>query len=116
MTENDSVKARALVLFIFVAVMWIVRGIDTFLPRGMSAAGMGVVPRTWDGLYGIPITPFVHASLDHLIANTIPFVILGALVLARGVIEFVFVFITTMLVSGLGTWLFGAGNAQHIGA
>ena len=113
---KESFKARAIVLAMFTAVMWLVRGIDSFLPHGFSSAGMGIVPRTWGGLHNIPIAPFIHGDFDQLLSNTIPFVVLGALILARGVIEFVFVFLVTTFVSGFGTWLFGEGNAQHIGA
>ena len=116
LSGNESIRARAIVLMIFVGLMWVVRGIDMFLPHGLSAAGVGVVPRTWDGLWNIPITPFIHEDFDHLLSNTIPLLILGALILARGVIEFVFVVFVTTFVSGFGTWLFGEGNAQHIGA
>ncbi len=107
-----------MLLAVFIGLMWIVRGIDSFLPQGMgmSAAGVGIVPRTLGGLYNIPITPFIHADFDHLLSNTIPLLVLGALVLARGVIEFVFVIFVTTFVSGFGTWLFGEGHAQHIGA
>ena len=45
----------------------------------------------------------------------VPLVILGALILLRGVPEFVFVTGVSMLVAGLGTWLFGV-RAVHIGA
>jgi membrane associated rhomboid family serine protease len=116
LSGNESIRARAIVLMIFVGLMWVVRGIDMFLPHGLSAAGVGVVPRTWDGLWNIPITPFIHEDFDHLLSNTIPLLILGALILARGVIEFVFVVFVSTFVSGFGTWLFGEGNAQHIGA
>jgi membrane associated rhomboid family serine protease len=116
LSGNESIRARAIVLMIFVGLMWVVRGIDMFLPHGLSAAGVGVVPRTWDGLWNIPITPFIHEDFDHLLSNTIPLLILGTLILARGVTEFVFVVFVTTFVSGFGTWLFGEGNAQHIGA
>src|SRR5207245_10402783 len=108
--------ARAIFLAMVRAVVSLVRGIDSFLPHGFSSAGMGIVPRTWGGLHNIPIAPFIHGDFDHLLSNTIPFVVLGALILARGVIEFVFVLFVTTFVSGFGTWLFGEGNAQHIGA
>src|ERR1700739_2996641 len=113
---NESIRARAIVLMVFVGLMWIVRGIDVFLPTGLSAAGAGIVPRTWDGLWNIPIAPFIHADFDHLLSNTIPLLILGALILARGVSEFLSVTSVTAFLSGFGTWLFGEGNAQHIGA
>jgi len=114
--DARNYKARVTILLVMVGVLWLVHAIDTFLPRGFSAAGHGIVPRTWDGLWSIPIAPLIHADWDHLIANTIPLVILGALVLLRGLHEFIFVTLLTVIVSGLGTWLFGAGDAQHIGA
>jgi membrane associated rhomboid family serine protease len=113
---NESLRARAVVLAVFAGLMWVVRGIDTLLPHGLSAAGVGIVPRTWDGLWNIPISPFIHEDLDHLLSNTIPLLVLGALILVRGLSEFMFVLFVTMFVSGFGTWLFGEGNAQHIGA
>jgi len=114
--RDHDLKVRVAALTSFVGTLWIVRALDSFLARGVSAAGFGIVPRTWDGLWAIPITPLIHASWEHLISNTIPLVILGSLVLLRGVAEFIFVTLFSILVSGLGTWLFGAGNAQHVGA
>ncbi len=115
--EHDkSVKLRAAVLIGAVALMWFIRAIDALLPRGFSAAGVGIVPRTFDGLYGIPVAPFIHESWEHLLANTVPLLILGAIVLFRGLIEFLFVVATSMIIGGAGTWLFGTGDAQHVGA
>lgn len=90
--------------------------LDLLIPGSGSVAGHGIVPRTLFGLEGIPVAPLIHGSFQHLIANTIPFLILGGLVLLRGVLEFLFVVLTCLVISGAGTWLFGAGNAQHIGA
>jgi membrane associated rhomboid family serine protease len=114
--RDRSVKLRALALFLFIGLMWFVRGIDAFLPAGFSSAGVGIVPRSSGGLEGIVITPFVHASWEHLIANTIPLAVLGALILLRGLAEFLFALITSAFISGAGTWLFGEGHAQHVGA
>lgn len=102
-------------LVVFVGLMWIVFAIDTILPGPGSAAGVGIVPRTEIGLEGIVTAPFIHGSLRHLVANTIPLLILGSLVLLRGVNEFGFVVLTSALVGGFGTWLFAAGG-RHIGA
>lgn len=113
---RDSVKVRAAALGTFAGVMWVVRLLDAIMPGAGSAAGHGIVPRTWYGLEGIPIAPFIHGNWGHLLANTVPLVILGGLVLLRGVSEFVFVVLTTMFVAGAGIWLFGASNTQHIGA
>jgi membrane associated rhomboid family serine protease len=113
---DRSVKLRVLALALFISLLWFVRAIDSLLPDGFSAAGAGIVPRTSGGLEGIVIAPFVHASWDHLIANSLPLAVLGALILLRGLTEFIFALITSVLISGLGTWVFGEGNAEHIGA
>ena len=109
-------KRRAATLGGMVAIMWIIHVVDFIVPGADSVIGYGIVPRTWPGLEGIAVAPFVHLDFSHLLANTIPLILLGALVLLRGVAEFLFVVFTSAAIAGLGTWLFGAGNTQHVGA
>src|SRR3954449_1284900 len=106
---------RALVLLLFVGSMWLVRAADTFRADGTSIAGVGVIPRSTAHPSGILTAPFIHANWPHLIANTVPLLVLGALVLIGGAGEFVFVTLICALVGGAGTWLFGE-SANHIGA
>ena len=94
-------------------MMWLIWAADLVWP---GTIGHGVVPRTLYGLAGILMAPFLHANLQHLFANTIPFAILGAIILLRGARAFVFVFLVSAVVAGIGTWLFGAPNTNHIGA
>ncbi len=112
---RDSWRMRAAVLLGFVALLWFVHGLNTMAGRRVFAVGHGVVPRTLYGLYGIPTAPLIHEDLDHLISNSIPLLILGALVMLRGVFEFCFVVFTSAMIGGLGTWLFGA-SGEHFGA
>jgi membrane associated rhomboid family serine protease len=114
--SRDSVQLRTTVLLVFVGLMWVVWFLDALTPGAGSAAGIGVVPRTQVGLGGIAVAPFIHGSLDHLVSNSIPLLVLGGLVLLRGVTEFGFVVLVSVLVSGIGMWLFGTGGSQHIGA
>jgi membrane associated rhomboid family serine protease len=111
--RRDGMQARAATLGTFVAILWIVRLLDAILP---GHAVYGIVPRTSIGLQGIVTAPFLHASWGHLLANTIPLVIFGSLVLLRGRAEFLFVVVASALVAGAGTWLFGRPNTHHIGA
>ena len=113
---RDSVRLRAGSLILFVGLMWFVWLLDAIAPGTGSAAGVGIVPRSWDGLDGIPVAPFIHASFEHLLSNSVPLLILGALILLRGVPEFVFVILVSALVAGVGTWLFASGDGQHVGA
>lgn len=95
--------------------MWIVRVADTFRADGTSIAGVGVIPRSAQHPLGILTAPFIHANWPHLIANTVPLLILGAIVLLGGIADFLFVTIVCAVVGGAGTWLFGE-SANHIGA
>jgi membrane associated rhomboid family serine protease len=96
-------------------VMWAVEILD-LLP-GVDLDSWGIRPRTARGLIGIPLAPFLHTGLSHLIANTIPFVVLGAVVaLTGGITRFLEVTAMIVVVSGLGTWLFGTGGTIHLGA
>jgi membrane associated rhomboid family serine protease len=96
--------------------MWLVWLLDAVTPGPGSAAGIGIVPRTTMGLRGIPAAPFIHAGFDHLLANSIPLVILGSLIVIGGTTDLLFVVLVSGLVGGLGTWLFGSGGGQHVGA
>jgi membrane associated rhomboid family serine protease len=113
---RDSITLRIAVLLVFVGLMWGVWLLDALTPGAGSAAGIGIVPRTWVGLNGVPVAPFIHGNLDHLVSNSVPLLVLGGLVLLRGVIEFGLVVFVSLLVSGIGIWLLGTGGAQHIGA
>lgn len=76
----------------------------------------GIIPRTVVGLRGILFAPFLHGSVSHLVANTIPFVLLGWLVMLKGARTFIGVTLASMLGSGLAAWLLGAPGSVHIGA
>ena len=113
---QDNLQIRATALGSVVGAMWLVYILDALIPGSGSVLGHGIIPRTAIGLKGILVAPLIHGSVQHLVANTIPFLILGGLVLLRGVGEFLVVVFTCGIVAGIGTWLFGAGDAQHIGA
>lgn len=109
-----EIKTQIVILGGFVGLMWLLELLDLLLGGRLNA--YGVIPRNMIGLRGILFMPFLHGGLGHLIANTIPFIILGWLIMLRGVGDFFVVTAVTMLVSGLGVWLFAAPNSIHIGA
>ncbi|MCT7961974.1 rhomboid family intramembrane serine protease [Laspinema sp. D1] len=109
-----TLKNQILILGGFVAIMWIVQILNLFLFRN-SLLIYGVLPRNPDTLRGILFMPFLHGGFPHLIANTVPFLTLGWFVMLREIRDFWVVTAVTMLVSGLGVWLFGSPG-WHIGA
>jgi len=113
-TVTRTLKSQALVLGGTLAVFWIVFVVN-WVVRG-ALLRFGVVPRTTVGLRGILFAPFLHASLDHIVANSIPFVVLGWMVMLRDERHFIPVTIAGMLGSAAAAWLLGARGSVHIGA
>lgn len=111
---SQTVKGQATVLGGALAVMW-VEFIASWLSGG-ALISLGIIPRTAIGLRGIMFAPFLHGSFHHLLANSIPFAILGWLVMVRDSRHFVPVTAFAMLSSGTMAWLLGAPGSVHIGA
>jgi len=109
-----ELRTHGVILGGLVALMWILVTID-FVLRG-SLLAYGILPHRLIGLRGILFAPFLHGGFTHLIANTIPFVTLGWLIMLRETRDFFAVTAITMLVSGLGVWVFGNPYSIHIGA
>ena len=96
------------------ALMWVVEVIDTVDRHRLDQ--WGIEPRDAEGLRGVLTAPFLHAGFDHLVSNTIPFLVLGLLIALNGAFRVLAVTAVVMLVGGLGTWLFAPENTLHIGA
>ena len=94
--------------------MWVTFAANTLL--GGALLQFGVVPRTALGLVGILFAPFLHANLNHLLANTVPFLIFGWLVMFRDSRHFIPVSLYAMLGAGLLAWTIGAPHSVHVGA
>jgi membrane associated rhomboid family serine protease len=109
-----EIRTQILILATLVGLMWGLEILDIFVFRhGLDT--FGILPRHPIGLRGILFAPFLHGGFAHLSANTVPFIVLGWLIMAQGISDFVVVSVICMVVGGLGTWLFGA-PALHIGA
>lgn len=109
-TAARRLRAPALLL----AAIWAVSLAD-LATGGAISARAALVPRRLDGLDGVLASPFLHVSLAHLAANTVPAAILGGLVAAAWPGRFATTTLVVIVVGGLATWLFGR-EAAHIGA
>lgn len=110
-----ELKTQVVVLGGLIAIFWGLEIIDSLFLAGALNI-YGIRPRSITGLLGILFAPFLHGSLAHVAANTIPFLTLGWLIMLRETSDFFVVTIITMLVSGLGVWLTAPVNSIHIGA
>lgn len=110
---TGGLKRRLGFVLGFVALLWLLEGLDSLLLGSFDA--FGIRPRRTDGLIGIPLAPFLHGGFPHLIANTLGLVPLGFLVSARRFWHLPFVTVFVTLGAGLLVWFFGAPSV-HIGA
>ena len=112
---RQELKSHIYVLGSIILFMWLLEVADQFI-FGTRLDGFGVRPWSIDGLRGILFAPFLHAGFGHLIANTVPFLVLGWLVMIKQIRDFVLVTFIVMIISGLGIWFFGSPISVHLGA
>ncbi|GAA1791209.1 rhomboid family intramembrane serine protease [Actinomadura chokoriensis] len=90
------------------AVMWVLEAFD-YTTNGWLDR-FGIQPRDVDDLPDIFTAPFMHAGFGHLMANTLPFLILGFIAAARGIAKFLAASLIIIVVGGLGVWFLSSAN------
>ncbi len=99
----------------FVVLLFVLEGVDQVV-LNESLDGEGIRPRSEEGLLGILFAPFLHGGWDHLLANTLPALVLGYLVLASGIGRGLAATAMVWLVSGVGVWVFSPPLSVTVGA
>lgn len=112
-TEKKIFKYSLLISLLVVALFWVVKIVSDLLDIDLTT--FGILPLQPKGLPGILFSPFIHASYDHLISNSIPFLILmfALLYFYRNLAYRIFFLI--YILSGICVWL-GGRESWHIGA
>ena len=72
-------------------------------------------PHRGRGCGASPLAPFLHGGFGHVISNTVPLLLLGSLVAARGWQTLLGVTLFVVLLGGAGVWLVARGGS-HVGA
>ncbi|TKJ18812.1 rhomboid family intramembrane serine protease [Blastococcus sp. CCUG 61487] len=111
---RDGRRAGLVAVVTLAGVMWVAEIVDLVLGGRLDL--LGIEPREADGLTGVVLAPLLHVDFGHLLANTAPFLVLGAVVALGGLARLAAVTAIVTVVSGLGTWLFGAEGSLHVGA
>lgn len=106
--------ARLSVLATFVGVLWAVQAINWATGYNLNRA-FGLIPREIEGLDGIAGMPLLHGSFGHLLSNTPPLLVMGALLAATATRALVAVNAVILGLGGALVWVF-ASTAIHIGA
>ncbi len=111
--EEQRMLRSLLIPLLLVVLMWAVKVIEIVGEYDFSI--LGILPRNWSGLPGIILTPFLHGDLSHLMANSVPILVLGSALfyfyrdIAWKIVAFAWLF------TGIWVWI-GARPSYHIGA
>jgi len=107
---------NALLLMGITLCLWVITIIDQNTPDWNLTINYGIKPKIATGILGIFTAPFIHINYPHLIGNTLPFMVLGGMVLFSGRRKFIFTSILSALISGIGIWIFAREGTTHTGA
>ena len=108
-----DMRSSVFLILGFLAVIWAVELLNGFMGHELSV--WGILPRTARGLIGVPLSPILHGSFNHVLSNTIPFLVLGGLVGLRGSQALIGVSLFVIAAGGVAVWLLGR-TAIHVGA
>lgn len=111
---SPSPGAAVVVMTVLLAGLWLLEILDQL--SGERLDTYGIHARELDGLAGIATSPFLHAGFDHLISNSLPFWVLGFLVLLGGLARWAISSVISILGSGLAAWVLTPADTIIVGA
>jgi membrane associated rhomboid family serine protease len=117
MTKLDHMSValrRATALAAFVGVLWVIQIVNWITGYALNPA-FGLIPRHLGGLDGVVAMPLLHGSFAHLMANTLPLLVMGGLLVVTATRALLAVNAVVICFGGGLVWLFGS-SAIHIGA
>ena len=104
----------ALVMLLMLAGLWVLELLDQL--SGNELDQLGIHAREVDGMPEIFTAPFLHAGWDHLISNSLPFYVLGFLVLLSGLARWLASSLIIIVVSGMAAWSLTPAHTIILGA
>lgn len=114
-TTNQPVYRRGLtVMGGLLALLWVLEFVDQLTNNFLDQ--FGIKARQPSSLPEIFAAPFLHAGWGHLLANSLPFLLLGFLTYLSGRRVWIVTTLLSVVVSGLFAWLFSPPNTITLGA
>jgi membrane associated rhomboid family serine protease len=104
----------ALVMLLLLAGLWVLEFLDQL--SGNQLDQLGIHAREVDGMPEIFTAPFLHAGWDHLISNSLPFYVLGFLVLLSGLARWLASSLIIIVISGMAAWSLTPAHTIILGA
>ncbi|MGC9668062.1 rhomboid family intramembrane serine protease [Planosporangium sp. 12N6] len=111
----SSIGRAFVAMCAFVPLLFLVQFVNRLTGDRLQRDG-GIQPHALQGLDGVVLAPFLHASFEHVTANSVPLILLGTFVLASGTRRFLAATVFIAIASGLGVWLVGDPRTVIVGA
>lgn len=115
----ETPKGAAIFMVGAVVLLWVLEAIDTVLQVvRIKLDNLGIHAQEPTGWVGILFAPFLHLGFPHLIANTIPLLVLGFLILVGrgGAARLLGSTIVSAISSGLVAWVLTPAHTVIVGA
>lgn len=112
--EKKKLLSSVYIPFILLFIMWVVKVVE--LGFGIRLSWLGVHPMHIDGLPGILFSTFLHGDINHLMANTVSFLVLAVALFYFYRQISLKVLLGIWLLSGMFIWFSGQEDSYHIGA
>jgi membrane associated rhomboid family serine protease len=103
-----------LIMGALLALLWVLEFVDQASGNALDA--YGIEARELDGLPEIFTAPFLHLGWAHLESNSVPFLVLGFLVLLGGLARWLLASLISIVTSGLSAWLLTPADTLILGA
>lgn len=113
-SPRQGAKPAAKLILLWTGLLWLLEAVDQ--ATGNALDTFGIVPRRQGELVDVIPAAFMHFGFGHLIANTVPLLVLGFLAALRGTGRFLAVAFTIIVVSGVGVWLVAPDDSNTAGA
>lgn len=110
----SSLPGAVTIMGALLALLWVLEGVDQLTHSSLDA--LGIRTRDVGDLWSIFTAPLVHFGWGHLEANSIPFLVLGVVVLVGGLWRWITATLIPTITSGLSAWLLSAPHTVTAGA
>jgi membrane associated rhomboid family serine protease len=112
--RSPGAAAAAVIMLSLLAGLWVLEFFDQV--SGNQLDLYGIHARDLEGFPLIFTAPFLHGGWPHLISNSLPFLVLGFLVLLGGLARWLLASLISIVSSGVAAWFLTPFNTIVLGA
>lgn len=118
----ETPKGAAIFMVLAVVFLWVLEAIDTLvvvlLGQVRSLDQLGIHAQQPMGWVGILFAPFLHGGFGHLMANSVPLLLLGFLILVGrgGAARMLWSTLVSAASSGVAAWVLTPAHTIIVGA